>query len=208
MVKLFSVFLSPVTQQLSVYWTRFVLYTSVIPATAALFCQFGESTAGVMLGWGFPQGEEPGGLKGGDFQTHRCCWILVSRQEVWAHGSELFILWTQPVCLCLTRLLQAWSAMFDAAATSQRLNKAELLQRWATLACPMQARVLNKKIHQYGHSILLTFICLIKLKVSLLQCACKKSETKLQNLTIFCSRKTSIIITKILVPCDQGEGLG
>lgn len=135
-------FLSPVTQQLSVHWTRLPLYISVIPATAVLFWQFGESTAGVMPGWGFPQGKEPGGLKGVDFQTHRCCWILVSRQDVWAHGSELFILWTQAVCLCLTRLLQAWSAMFDAAATSQPLNKAGLLRRRATLACPTEAWVL------------------------------------------------------------------
>lgn len=36
-------------------------------------------------------------------QAHRCCWILVSQHKVWPHGSELFILWTQPVCLCLAR---------------------------------------------------------------------------------------------------------
>lgn len=118
--KLFSVFPSPVTH----FLCTFLSSHHSISATAMLFWQSGESTAGVMQGWGFPQGKEPVGWRGGDFQTHRCCWILVLWQEVWAHGSKLFILWTRPACLCLTRPLQSWSALFDAAAPSYRLNRA------------------------------------------------------------------------------------
>lgn len=48
-------------------------------------------------------------------QAHRCCWILVSQHKIWAHGSELFIVGSQPGCLCLAGLLQPWSAIFDAS---------------------------------------------------------------------------------------------
>lgn len=33
------------------------------------------------------------------FQTHRCCWILVSQHKVGAGRGELFILWGQPLYL-------------------------------------------------------------------------------------------------------------
>lgn len=33
------------------------------------------------------------------FQTHRCCWILVSQHKVGARQGELFILWGQPLYL-------------------------------------------------------------------------------------------------------------
>lgn len=73
-------------------------YLSFLPGVV-VFWQFGESTVEVMLGWGSPMGKEPFF----SLQAHRCCWILVSQHKVWPHGSELFILWTQPVCLCLAR---------------------------------------------------------------------------------------------------------
>lgn len=100
-----------------------------------------KAQLGWCRGWGFPLGKEPGGLKQGDFQTHRCCWILVSRQEVWAHGSELFILWTRvplPRHQATARLIcNVW-----CHCNFQRLNKAEPLQRRATPARPREACLL------------------------------------------------------------------
>lgn len=64
-------------------------------------------------------------------QAHRCCWILVSQHKIWAHGSELFIVGSQPVCLCLAGLLQPWSAIFDVS----HLWCCSSPTTWAELVC-------------------------------------------------------------------------
>lgn len=48
-----------------------------------------------------------------------------------AHGSELFIVGSQPLCLCLAGLLQPWSAIFDAS----HLWCCSFPTTWAELVC-------------------------------------------------------------------------
>lgn len=81
-------------------------------------------------------------------QAHRCCWILVSQHKIWAHGSELFIVGSQPVCLCLAGLLQPWSAMFDAA----HLWCCSFPTTWTELVCLAKARLfcLDAKVEGQG----------------------------------------------------------
>lgn len=68
-------------------------------------------------------------------QAHRCCWILVSQHKIWAHGSELFIVGSQPACLYLAGLLQPWSTIFDAS----HLWCCTFPTTWAELVCLEEA---------------------------------------------------------------------
>lgn len=91
-----------------------------VAGTAVLFWQFGESTAAVPR-WGSPP-RSLVGWRGGWISDTQVLLNISLAAKIWAHGSELFILWSQPAHLCLTRPL------FDAAAPSQQLNEAvELL---------------------------------------------------------------------------------
>lgn len=81
-------------------------------------------------------------------QAHRCSWILVSQHKIWAHGSELFIVGSQPVCLCLARLLQPWFAIFDAS----HLWCCSFPITWAELGCLEKAWLfcLDEKVKGQG----------------------------------------------------------
>lgn len=108
--KLVPAYLSPGKQELRVHWTRFALYLHVTTIlTACRKHSWGDTWLRFSRRKWNPVDEI--------FQTHRCFWILFSQHKVWAHGTELFIFSTQPVCLCPTR------PVFDAATGSQRLRQ-------------------------------------------------------------------------------------
>lgn len=123
--KLVPAYLSPVKQQLRVHWTRFALNLHVTTIlTACRKHSWGDT-------W-LRYSQRKRNLVDEIFQTHRCCWILVSQHKVWAHGTELFIFSTKPVCLCPTR---PWHAVICSVWCCHRFpeTRAELLQTWATL---------------------------------------------------------------------------
>lgn len=68
------------------------------------------------------------------FQTHRCCWILVSQHKVGARRGELFILWGQPLYL---QPHQAAASLIRCVWCCCRFP-AERLRTWAAQVRPRQ----------------------------------------------------------------------